>query len=130
MLILIALVLFVSAFVQGVVGFAMAVVAIPLLVWGGMPLSEAIAISASSTCVQAVTGMVKLRHAIPWSVVKLSLLVRLLTLPLGVLILVQIAHVDPALMRAYLGACIILLVLLQIVLKVAPIKVHYNHQAN
>ncbi len=40
MMLFIGIILYVAAVVQGLIGFAMAIVAIPLLVWIGLPLSE------------------------------------------------------------------------------------------
>ncbi len=117
---LVATILFVAAVVQGLVGFALAVVAIPFLVWHGLALSEAIAISAAATLIQAVTGMIKLRRAIPWDVVRPAVTVRLLVLPLGIMILVQLNQLSTATVKAFVGACIIVLVLLQVILKVKP----------
>jgi uncharacterized membrane protein YfcA len=120
MMLFTGIILFVAAVVQGVVGFAMAIVAIPLLVWTGLPLSEAIAISATSTFVQALTGMVKLRHAIPWSIVKPAVIVRLLALPIGILMLIHLDGIETSKIKAFLGAFIILLVLFQVCLKIEP----------
>ena len=116
----VAAVLCFAAFVQGVIGFAMAVVAIPLLVWLGIPLSEAIAISCTSTFIQALTGSYKFRSAIPWTWVRTAILIRLLALPVGILVLRQMETTEPATMKALVGLCIVLIVLLQILLKVEP----------
>ena len=103
MMLFIGIILFVAAVVQGLIGFAMAIVAIPLLVWIGLPLSEAIAISMASTMVQALTGMFKLRHAIPWRIVRSSLAVRSLSLPIGILIMVQLDGIETSEVKAVLG---------------------------
>ncbi|MCH1506627.1 MAG: sulfite exporter TauE/SafE family protein [Verrucomicrobiales bacterium] len=120
MMLFIGMILFVAAVVQGLIGFAMAIVAIPLLVWTGLPLSEAIAVSMASTMVQALTGMFKLRHAIPWEIVRLSLVVRSLSLPIGILIMVQLDGIETSEVKAVLGSCIILIVLVKISLKIEP----------
>ena len=110
----------------------MAVIAIPLLVWGGMPLTEAIAISSASTLVQALTGMIKLRRAIPWADVKPAIVVRLLALPVGILVLFWLDGIEVAKIKAFLGICIILVVLTQWFLKVQPkerLPAAWNHFA-
>ena len=98
----------------------MAIVAIPSLVWIGFPLSEAIALSMASIMVQALTGMFKLRHAILWSIVRSSLVVRSLSLLIGILIMVQLDGIETPEIKAVLGICIILIVLVQISLESEP----------
>ena len=114
------IILFVAAVVQGLIGFAMAIVAIPSLVWIGFPLSEAIAVSMASIMVQDLTGMFKLRHAILWSIVRSSLVVRSLSLLIGILIMVQLDGIETSEIKAVLGICIILIVLVQISFKSEP----------
>ena len=120
MLLSVFAILFVAALVQGILGFAMAVVAIPLLVWIGMPMSEAVALSGTSTMIQAFTGMIKLRQAIPWSDVVPATVIRLAILPIGILGLVWLNEIPVANLKATLGVCIIILVALKLSLRIPP----------
>ncbi len=56
MLIFIGLILFFSSLIQGAVGFAFGLFAIPLLVWAGLSLSEAAVITPISVLVQGRAG--------------------------------------------------------------------------
>lgn len=116
----VAAILFLAAIVQGLVGFALAIVAVPLLVWHGLSLSEAIAIGSASTLIQAVTGMIKLRRSIPWESVRPSIVLRLIALPIGIAVLVRLDGLERDQVKAVLGGLIVLLVVSQLVVRVEP----------
>ena len=86
-IILAGIILFFGSIVQGAIGFALGMIAVPLLVEAGFSLSASIALTTLAIGIQVIFGARKLRADIPWGDVKLAAIVRYLTVPIGVLIL-------------------------------------------
>lgn len=69
---------------QSMVGFGAGLFGIPLLVWSGMTLPDAITVTVVAAGVQVSWGAWRYRHEIPWRPILPLILYRFLTLPLGV----------------------------------------------
>lgn len=81
----IGVILFASSVVQGGIGFAAGLFGIPLfMIVTGVPLQDAVAISLVASAVQNSTGAWQLRRDIDFRRVWRPMLLRMLTLPLGV----------------------------------------------
>ena len=82
-LILAGIVLCFGSFVQGMIGFALGMIAVPLLVEAGFSLPQAVAMTTLSIGIQVIFGVWQLRGHIPWSDVKPAAIVRYLTRATG-----------------------------------------------
>jgi len=62
-LILAAMILFFSSMVQAMIGFAFNLIAIPLLIWTGFSLAEAVVLTSIPIFVQLLTNTYKLQRS-------------------------------------------------------------------
>ena len=93
-LLLAGIILLGGSIVQGAIGFALGMIAVPLLVEAGFSLSQSVALTTLAIGIQVLFGAWKLRTHIPWSEVKLAAAVRYLTVPVGVLLLLSVESMD------------------------------------
>ena len=107
-LILAGFILFLGSIVQGAIGFALGMIAVPLLVDAGFSLSQAVALTTLSIGIQVVFGVHQLREYIPWDDVKLAAIVRFATVPFGVLILLVVEDVNSAELKPLVGMGVLL----------------------
>lgn len=107
-IILAGLILFFGSFVQGTIGFALGLIAVPLLVESGFSLSQAVSLTTLSIGIQVVFGAFQLRQHIPWTDVKLAATMRYLTMPIGVLILLSVENMDTAQVKQLVGIAVLL----------------------
>ena len=108
MLIAAGLIMFGGSIVQGAIGFALGMIAVPLLVEAGFSLAQAVALTTLSIGIQVCFGAWQLRAHIPWNDVKLAAVVRYLTVPLGVLLLLSIESLDTELVKRLVGLGVLL----------------------
>ncbi|MCY3781276.1 MAG: TSUP family transporter [Chloroflexi bacterium] len=94
MLIAAGIIMFLGSVVQGAIGFALGMFAVPLLVEAGFSLSGAVALTTLSIGIQVLFGAWRLRAHIPWGDVKLAAALRYLTVPIGVLLLLSLERMD------------------------------------
>ena len=80
----IGLTLFSGSILQGAVGFGFGLFAIPILVWAGVRLSEAIAIMSISIFTQVLVATYQLRADVRWRDVVPASLIRYITIPIGI----------------------------------------------
>src|SRR5687768_11494585 len=85
--VLVSLILFASSIVQGAVGFAAGLFGIPLLMFTGIPLADAVAISFVAAAVQNCIPCWQLRREIDFRAAMRPMLIRFATMPLGVIAL-------------------------------------------
>ncbi|GAB4427768.1 MAG: sulfite exporter TauE/SafE family protein [Anaerolineae bacterium] len=116
----IGLTLFLGSALQGAVGFAFGLFAIPLLVWLGVSLGEAVALMSISIFVQVLVGTWQLRREVRWREVWLGTAIRYATLPLGLALLLWVDGLDRAQIKQVLGALVLAALLVQIFAKVEP----------
>ncbi len=110
----IALILLLGSIVQGAVGFAYTLVAMPLLAWFGLDLVSIVTLILISVWVQTTVGVVSLREHVRWLLVGKVTGLRLLAMPLGLAALATIAAQDQDVVRRFVGLMVLALVALQI----------------
>lgn len=113
-------ILFFSSVIQGIVGFAFNLFAIPLLIWSGLSLSESISISAIPIFAQSLTATIKLKDHVRWKEVGIASLIRALAIPIGIFILTLVDSFDKESIKQFVGIAILFVVLSQIYLKIEP----------
>lgn len=108
-------VMFFGSLVQGAIGFALGMIALPLLVEAGFSLSQAVALTTLSIGIQVLSGAWRLRAHIPWDDVKPAAIMRLLTVALGILLLVNIEAMDAAAVKRLVGMGVLLGVIARVI---------------
>ncbi len=109
-----ALILFTASFFQGASGFAFAVLMMPLLVWSGFSLAEASMFTAVNALFITSFMVSKLRNHIKWSILLPTMLLRIGTMAVGILLLSILNTLDRALIRQILGLLLLVIVAIQI----------------
>jgi uncharacterized protein len=117
---LVSLILFASSVVQGAVGFASGLFGIPLLMLTGVSLPEAVALSLVAAAVQNCIAAWQLRHDIDFRGTLRPLVIRLATLPLGVLVLHAVGQGSKDVASQIVGFVVLGIVLAQHVWRVRP----------
>lgn len=107
-IILAGLILLFGSFVQGTIGFALGLIAVPLLIREGFSLSQAVSLTTLSIGIQVVFGVSQLRQHIPWKDVKLAATIRYLTMPIGIFILLSVENMDTAQVKRLVGIAVLL----------------------
>ena len=107
-LLMAGIILLFGSVVQGAIGFALGMIAVPLLIDAGFSPSQAIALTTLGIGIQALFGSWKLREHIPWSDVKPAAIVRCLTVPVGVMALLLLEDADSAAIKPLVGIGIML----------------------
>lgn len=104
----VALILLLSSMVQGMVGFASGMIAVPSLLIVGRPLHEAVAISAVAAFAQNLLGVYSLRREIAFREAVRPILVRFAALPVGMLALKLSDNLDEHRVRQLVGLVVLL----------------------
>ncbi len=112
-LLLAGIIMFGGSIAQGAIGFALGMIAVPLLVEAGFSLSQSVALTTLAIGIQVLFGAWKLRAHIPWSEVKLAAVIRYLTVPIGVLLLLSIESMDTDVVKRLVGLGVLLGVLIR-----------------
>lgn len=112
-IILTAAVLAFGALVQSVIGFGLGVVVIPLLVWGGWTLPEAICMVLPNVFLQSLLNCWQNQAELPWKDAVEVFIPRVISLPIGVMLLQFISEAGESLTRQILGVGLILMLVLQ-----------------
>ncbi len=120
--VIIGLILFFSSAMQGAVGFAFNIFAIPLLIWSGLCLSCSIVVTSVPILIQASTATYKLREYVKWREVFVAGFLRYLGIPIGFFVLVKIDSFDKNTLKQIVGVLILVILVLQAVFKVKPAK--------
>ncbi len=107
-LLMAAPIMFFGSIVQGAIGFALGMIAVPLLVEAGFSLSQAVALTTLSIGIQVSFGVWRLRAHIPWADVKLAGGIRFLTVAIGVLLLLNVEALDAAAVKRLVGLGVLL----------------------
>lgn len=115
-----ALILFGCSFIQGAAGFGFGIFAVPLFVWAGLGLVDAVTIVAVTSLIQVAVGAFTLRKNIKWREVFLASFYRILALPLGVFLLVAVDNLDEVLVKQLLGAILLAILAAQVLLRIEP----------
>lgn len=115
-----ALIMTLGSVVQGSVGFASGLLAVPLLVMSGFTLVEAATVNLVSAGVQNILGAMKLSAHLEASEVILPVAVRSVAIPLGALGLIYVQELDPARVKQLIGVLLLVIVLLLGGLRIRP----------
>ena len=107
-LLLAGVVMFGGSIVQGAIGFALGMIAVPLLVEAGFSLSQSVALTTLAIGIQVLFGAWKLRAHIPWQEVRLAAIARYLTVPIGVLLLLSVESLDTDTVKRLVGLGVLL----------------------
>ncbi len=103
-----------GAFIQGSVGFAFGLIAIPCVVLCGLPLEQAITLILTLVFVQTASATWRYRTDIPWRDVVHLTAFRFVALPVGVLLLVVMKNrCSPAQIKQFVGSMILVAVAIQ-----------------
>ncbi len=108
MLILAGIIMFWGSVAQGTIGFALGMIAVPLLVEAGFSLSQSVALTTLSIGIQVLFGAWQLRAHIPWDDVKLAAVVRFLTVAIGVWLLLTAESMDTTAVKQLVGLGVLL----------------------
>lgn len=100
----------VGAWVQSAIGFGYALVALPPMLWLGVPVPAAVAAVLASVVVQCATGAYRFRAEARWSDVLPVTAFRVAAMPVGVALLVLLDRLDPAWARGAVGVAVLLAV--------------------
>ena len=117
-----AVVLAFGALVQSVIGFGLGVVVIPLLVWGGWTLPEAICMVLPNVFVQSLLNCWQNQDELPWKDALEVFIPRMISLPIGIVLLQFISEAGESLTRQILGVGLILMLILQQMTRRSNIK--------
>lgn len=117
---LMAMVLAVAAVLQGAAGFAFGLFAVPMLLVIGMMPEQAIPMVAACAMSQSMLGVWLLRRSVQWKLLAKVLPFALLTLPLGVWVLAQVAALEGGIIRQIFGCIVLVVLLLQWLWRVQP----------
>jgi hypothetical protein len=107
-LLMAGVIMFGGSIVQGAIGFALGMIAVPLLVEAGFSLSQSVALTTLAIGIQVLFGAWKLRAHIPWHEVKLAAALRYLTVPIGLLLLLSVESLDTSAVKRLAGLGVLL----------------------
>jgi uncharacterized protein len=116
----VCLILFASSVVQGAVGFAAGLFGIPLLVLGGMPVPDAVAISLVAAAPQNIIPAWQLRREIDFRAALRPMLIRFAALPLGVFALYLVGQERKDIASQIVGIIVLCILAVQRLLRIEP----------
>ncbi len=118
---IVGIAILISTTVQASVGFAAALVSLPLLLAAGVNLPVSIAVLLICSSLSNITGVLKLRREIEFEVLKIPALLRLLNLPIG-FIAMQFLNdrVAPNHLKQLVGLVVLIVLIIQWSAKIKP----------
>lgn len=119
-IILVGLTLFLGSMLQSAVGFAFALFALPILIWSGLSLREAVMVLSAAILIQVSVGTYRLREAVHWPDVGWATLIRGTTIPIGVWLLSFMNGVDQSQIKQGVGILILIALGLQFGWQIKP----------
>lgn len=111
-----------ASVLQGAIGFGYGLVAVPLMLSVGFSLAQAVAVSTLSIGIQVLVSSLQLYPHIPWNDVKLAALIRYLTVPIGVLILVSVETLNTDVVRRVVGVALLVAISIRLLAQLRPIQ--------
>ena len=115
-----ALILFVASTLQSIIGFAFNLLAVPLLLWSGFSLAQAVALTSVPILVQVAMATWKLRTAVVWREVLPAAVIRYLTLPIGVSLLYWVNSFAPSEVKQIVGLMLLIILAMQRFARIVP----------
>ena len=119
-LVIVALILFFSSLTQAMIGFAFNLIAIPLLIWSGLSLAEAVVLTSIPIFVQLSTNLFKLHNDVVWDDITAPVVIRYMSLPIGVWLLYYVDSLDTPYIKQLVGVMLLLILLTQIFASFKP----------
>ena len=119
-MLLAALILFGASLIQAMIGFAFNLIAIPLLIWSGFTLAESVAMTSIPIFVQLSLNCWKLRDHIAWRDLPLPIVIRFVTLPIGVALLYAINSMDTGTIKQLVGVILLGIIFVQLFVRFKP----------
>ena len=117
----IGLVVMCGAMIQGAIGFAFGIFSIPLLVFIGVPLEQAITLVLGLVVVQTLSSFWQNRSPVPWRDVVAISIPRFVTVVLGVYLLHEVKeNWSPGAIKQMIGVCLLVTVFLQLWIRPVP----------
>lgn len=117
----IGLVLAGGALIQGAIGFAFGIFSIPLLVFIGLPLEEAITLVLGLVVIQTLASVWHNRSDIPWSDVLAISIPRFLSVVVGVFLLRVVKDQwSPTHIKQMIGMCLLAIIAVQLWFRPRP----------
>ncbi|MCB9628980.1 MAG: sulfite exporter TauE/SafE family protein [Sandaracinaceae bacterium] len=98
-----ALVVVGGSFVQTIAGFGMGLFSVPLLIYLGFPLANAVALSVGAGLVQLLIGLRSVRHEVNWPDAFGMAVIQALTVPVGMLGMQLLSDAGPARVKQGVG---------------------------
>jgi uncharacterized membrane protein YfcA len=109
-----------AGLVQAAIGFAAGMVAIPLMLWVGLPLPEAIGVMSSGVLVQTTVKTWRYRHEVPWKLVWPMSIARLGGYMPGFAALYWLSTEGTAVVKPVIGGFILVALGVQLGLRIEP----------
>jgi uncharacterized membrane protein YfcA len=106
--------------IQAMVGFAFNLISIPLLIWVGFSLAESVAMTSIPIFVQLSLNAWKLRHHIVWRDLARPIVIRFITLPIGIALLYTINGLDTTTLKQFVGVVLLGIVAVQMFARFKP----------
>jgi uncharacterized membrane protein YfcA len=106
-------ILFLGSLLQGAAGFGFGLLVVPLLLWTGMPLPQAVAVTVAAALVQSANGTWHLRQHVHWRVVVNGVMIRTVGLVGGILLLGVLANLPQDRIKQVIGIVILAAVIVQ-----------------
>ncbi len=119
-IIIVGVLLFTCSLLQSAVGFGRALFVIPVLLWIGMPLQNAIAVSVASGVAQMAISAFHLRRDVDGRSLLPFIISAVLAMPIGVLALSVLITLEKDTVGQFVGAIILAIMASQWLCKVRP----------
>ncbi|MCA9656202.1 MAG: TSUP family transporter [Myxococcales bacterium] len=103
---IVALVVTLGAAVQSAIGFGMGMVVVPLLLWSGRSLPEAVALLLAASLVQTAYGTWTVRAEVPWRTTLPVAAAQWAFVPLGVAGMVMLSEARPGVVDQAVGGIV------------------------
>lgn len=121
LLLLITAIVTFGAAVQAAIGFGAGMIAIPLLIWAGLPLEHAIGVMGATVAGQLTFKVVKYWKLIDWKLVLWPMTAaRAIGLVPGFVILYWLAGSTPGVVKQAVGGAVLLALVMQVGFRVKP----------
>ena len=105
---------------QSMIGFGMGLLAVPVLVWAGIPLPSAVATVIGGGVAQVGLGLWRLRGSIDGRVAVRVGVAAWLAIPLGVAVMVLLTQTEPDDIRRGVGIAVVTVVTARLALRPTP----------
>ncbi len=115
-----AIIMTLGTALQSAVGFGMGLVTIPLLLWTGRSLPEAVALLLGASAVQNALGTWASRHAIDWKATVRIGLAQWLAVPVGVAGMSALSSAGPDVVKQVVGSIVAAVLVLRAAVRPTP----------